>query len=188
MANQKYIKFEDDNSYRIIDYGELIIFYPPNTFIPLEFKKDEERKLFSLYERIPSNDDVLKKVVKKGEPYSVDDYYMQEYEIVDITPEEKAELVKNKILEVKLKKSDFLKETDWVVLFYYEKGIEMPEVWKKYRQDIRDLNKTITEDNFLNFQWPEMPPMPSTNLPPPYINILSQEEKDRLYAKYIGIS
>jgi hypothetical protein len=52
-----------------------------------------------------------------------------------------------------------LSETDWIVIKYQELGQPIPEEWVEYRQKLRDLPNTITNEELLNntFKWPEKP-------------------------------
>jgi len=55
-----------------------------------------------------------------------------------------------------------LAETDWVVTQSLEKGEEIPEKWKTYRQALRDLPSTSTPElneykQLSNITWPTKP-------------------------------
>lgn len=52
-----------------------------------------------------------------------------------------------------------LSNTDWVVIKYYESGLELPEEWKQYRQALRDLPNALTDEEVLsgNIPWPVQP-------------------------------
>ena len=55
-----------------------------------------------------------------------------------------------------------LAETDWVVTQSLEKGEEIPEKWKTYRQALRDLPATSTPElneykQLSNITWPTKP-------------------------------
>lgn len=58
-----------------------------------------------------------------------------------------------------------LKETDWIVIKSQESGDPIPEQWKKYRQELRDLPSTsnpIIDGNMApiyinNVDWPIKP-------------------------------
>lgn len=66
-----------------------------------------------------------------------------------------------------------LEETDWVALKYSELGESVPDVWKTYRQTLRDLPKTWDpkpkydkELDFIGFEnvnWPKKPDLPKWN-------------------------
>lgn len=55
-----------------------------------------------------------------------------------------------------------LVESDWIVVQSLEKGEEIPEKWKTYRQALRDLPSTSTPElngnkQLSNITWPEKP-------------------------------
>lgn len=57
-----------------------------------------------------------------------------------------------------------LAETDWVVARAYERGEPVPEAWAAYRQVLRDLPQTLTNEEILawyegrgSVPWPEVP-------------------------------
>ncbi|MFN4074164.1 MAG: phage tail assembly chaperone [Thermus sp.] len=57
-----------------------------------------------------------------------------------------------------------LAETDWVVARAYERGAPVPEAWAAYRQALRDLPQTLTDEEVLAWHegrgsvpWPEVP-------------------------------
>lgn len=57
-----------------------------------------------------------------------------------------------------------LAATDWVVVKAYERGEPIPEAWADYRQALRDLPQTLTDEEVLawherrgNLAWPEKP-------------------------------
>jgi len=57
-----------------------------------------------------------------------------------------------------------LAESDWVVARAYEKGEAVPEAWVTYRQSLRDLPGTLTDEQVLAWResrgeipWPTFP-------------------------------
>lgn len=52
-----------------------------------------------------------------------------------------------------------LAATDWIVVKYAELGQEMPEEWRRYRQALRDLPATLTDEQVLagDIPWPTRP-------------------------------
>lgn len=57
-----------------------------------------------------------------------------------------------------------LAESDWVVVRAYERGEPVPEAWAQYRQTLRDLPQTLTDEEVLawyegrgEIPWPEVP-------------------------------
>lgn len=57
-----------------------------------------------------------------------------------------------------------LAATDWVVVKAYERGEPIPEIWANYRQALRDLPQTLTDEEVLAWHegrgsvpWPEVP-------------------------------
>ena len=66
-----------------------------------------------------------------------------------------------------------LEETDWIVSKYAELGQSVTDVWKTYRQTLRDLPKTwdpkpvyneeLDYISFENINWPKKPDLPKWN-------------------------
>lgn len=166
MNNVRYYKKIDDTRYEVLDFNELVSLYPRNTYIPPGFRGDSDKNLFTLYEDIPSNNDILKKIVSDGDPFFDEglNSYRQNYVVVDITPEEKAKLVEERIQQARQRRQDLLDQSDWVVAFYTENSLQLPLEWRTYRQSLRDLPGTINETNFLDVQWPEMPVFKGLNI------------------------
>ncbi|BDG16937.1 phage tail assembly chaperone [Thermus brockianus] len=57
-----------------------------------------------------------------------------------------------------------LAESDWVVARAYERGEPVPEAWAGYRQALRDLPQSLTDEEVLawhegrgSIAWPEVP-------------------------------
>lgn len=77
-----------------------------------------------------------------------------------ISIEEKPVDQKNRIIieqwmDVTEERTRRLAETDWLVLFFYEKGVSVPEAIASYRQALRDITKQSDPFNIL---WPELDP------------------------------
>lgn len=57
-----------------------------------------------------------------------------------------------------------LAASDWIVARAYERGEPVPEAWAQYRQTLRDLPQTLTDEEVLAWYegrgeapWPEVP-------------------------------
>lgn len=57
-----------------------------------------------------------------------------------------------------------LATSDWIVTRTYERGELVPEAWAQYRQTLRDLPQTLTDEEVLAWHegrgevpWPEVP-------------------------------
>lgn len=60
------------------------------------------------------------------------------------------------------KRDNLLLKCDWVIAKSVETGIEISDVWKSYRQALRDLPATAQPQldengNLINVNWPEKP-------------------------------
>ena len=64
------------------------------------------------------------------------------------------EVVKQVTAEIRARRDQLLKSTDWVVLRAFETGVPVDKAWLDYRQALRDI--TLQEDP-LNIIWPESP-------------------------------
>ena len=56
--------------------------------------------------------------------------------------------------EVRLLRDKALSATDWIITHALESGEQVPQVWREYRQALRDI--TEQEDPF-NIVWPQKP-------------------------------
>ena len=56
---------------------------------------------------------------------------------------------------VRLKRSDLLQESDWVVIMHTEKGTNIPMEWEVYRQALRDITSQAGFPYQVN--WPVAP-------------------------------
>ena len=61
-------------------------------------------------------------------------------------------------------RNDLLTQSDWVVVNALEAGVVIPDEWKTYRQELRDITKkfsSIAEEdengNSTVFKWPTKP-------------------------------
>jgi hypothetical protein len=50
-----------------------------------------------------------------------------------------------------------LVESDWVVTKALEAGTSVPDDWKTYREQLRQLPNKLTDEAVLNFSWPTKP-------------------------------
>lgn len=64
------------------------------------------------------------------------------------------EVVKQVTAEIRARRDQLLKSTDWVVMRAFETGVPVDKAWLDYRQALRDI--TLQEDP-LNIIWPESP-------------------------------
>lgn len=55
---------------------------------------------------------------------------------------------------VRTQRNKLLQETDWIVIKHNESGDLMPEEWKIYRQNLRDITN---QDDPFNIIWPSKP-------------------------------
>lgn len=69
-----------------------------------------------------------------------------------------------KLLMLRNLRNDLLTESDWVVVNALEAGIAVPDEWKTYRQELRDITKKFTsidekdeKGNVTGFKFPNKP-------------------------------
>ena len=69
-----------------------------------------------------------------------------------------------KLLMLRNLRNDLLTESDWVVVNALEAGIAVPDEWKTYRQELRDITKKFTsidekdeKGNATGFKFPNKP-------------------------------
>ena len=69
-----------------------------------------------------------------------------------------------KLLMLRNLRNDLLTESDWVVVNALEAGTAIPDEWKTYRQELRDITKKFTsidekdeKGNATGFKFPDKP-------------------------------
>ena len=107
-----------------------------NSEIPEDAVKITEEEYCNLYE----GQSCGKIIVYKDKKLSLDIYKPSEEDLSR---------------RAKAKRSELLKETDWVVLRAKETGKQIPAIWKSYRQALRDI--TLQDNYPFEIEWPERP-------------------------------
>ena len=69
-----------------------------------------------------------------------------------------------KLLMLRNLRNELLNESDWIVIKSLEAGVAVPDEWKTYRQELRDLTKTFKsidekdeKGNATGFKFPDKP-------------------------------
>ncbi len=76
------------------------------------------------------------------------------------SPEElHQERLNSALRDLRIERDRRLAATDWVVARAYERGEPVPAEWAAYRQALRDLPQTLTDEEVLagDILWPEPP-------------------------------
>lgn len=60
-----------------------------------------------------------------------------------------------KLDRLRAKRNSMLGETDWIVTMHTEKGSAIPDVWKTYREELRNITNSATSLD--DVTWPEKP-------------------------------
>lgn len=73
--------------------------------------------------------------------------------------EEKQEKVEAALRQLRLERNIRLQQADWVFIRAMERGEPVPPEWRAYRQALRDLPQTLTEEQLLSgdIPWPTPP-------------------------------
>lgn len=147
----KFIKVISDGIYSIVDRSQLSTLYP-NTAFPDSFSGDKDYNLYPLDDEPLYTSDVFKKVVDLG-PERVEntDRFRIKYEIVDLSVDEKTEVINKQWVRVREIRNALLGQSDWIVSKSSEKNEPVPANWQTYRQALRDV--TLQQDPF-NIVWP----------------------------------
>jgi hypothetical protein len=58
---------------------------------------------------------------------------------------------------IRQQRNSLLAETDWVVVFHTEKGIDIPLEWATYRQALRDITAHPNFPHLTDADWPTEP-------------------------------
>ena len=69
----------------------------------------------------------------------------------------KKDQILEKLRSIRAERDRRLAETDWLIIRAFESGSELSEDIIRYRQALRDLPETLTEEDILsgNINWPE---------------------------------
>jgi hypothetical protein len=92
------------------------------------------------------------KNVSIGTPQNIDGDWTQIWNVTDATTEEIDERISDKWEEVRLERNRLLSESDWTQL--PDSPVLDVDVWKVYRQDLRDV--TLQQNPF-QIIWPNKP-------------------------------
>lgn len=94
-------------------------------------------------------------------PELINGVWTQGWSIVDLTKEEKDNILEGKASSIRSERDQKLAESDWRVIVEVEKaavddlGIQYPMAWAAYRQALRDITKQSTFPN--SVEWPVAP-------------------------------
>ena len=59
--------------------------------------------------------------------------------------------------KLRMERDMLLTKSDWIVAKSSEAGVDVPDEWKTYRQELRDITKTFKSINDKNFKFPDKP-------------------------------
>mgnify|MGYP001190926159 FL=1 len=62
-----------------------------------------------------------------------------------------------KLLMLRNLRNELLNESDWIVTKSLEAGVVVPNEWKTYRQELRDLTKKFKSIDETGFKFPDKP-------------------------------
>ena len=67
--------------------------------------------------------------------------YILEYEVVDLTEDERAEVEEKAAKVMREMRDRMLAESDYIIIKNMEKGLPISQEWRHYRQSLRDMPK-----------------------------------------------
>ena len=59
--------------------------------------------------------------------------------------------------KLRMDRNLLLQDSDWIVAKSSEAGVVVPDKWKTYRQELRDITKTFSSMNDKGFKFPDKP-------------------------------
>ena len=62
-----------------------------------------------------------------------------------------------KLLMLRNLRNELLNESDWIVTKSLEAGVAVPDEWKTYRQELRDITKKFKSIDETGFKFPDKP-------------------------------
>lgn len=101
--------------------------------------------------RTPKPNDYTK-IITEGTPQLVDGSYIQIWNQVDATQSEINARIEDKWEEIRILRNELLSECDWTQLG--DIPTETKELWKPYRQELRDIT---AQTNPFSIVWPVKP-------------------------------
>jgi len=126
----------------------------PNVSFPKELSDEllSEWGVFPVtYQSQPEYNRLTQRVDHALEPALVEGKWVLSREVVDLTPEQQAEVDDNAAISIRKQRDDLLKETDW----YGLSDVTMPTEIAVYRQALRDIT---SQDGFPHtITWPTKP-------------------------------
>lgn len=113
----------------------------PNVSFPLPMT-DETCAEFNVYpvnvKPIPSHDPHVQRVVQQ-DPILIDNIWVQDWNVLELSDEEKQQIIQDNSTNVRTQRDALLAETDWYVIKSIETGVEIPNNVLAYRQALRDI-------------------------------------------------
>ena len=62
-----------------------------------------------------------------------------------------------KLLMLRNLRNELLSESEWIVTKSLEAGVVVPDEWKTYRQELRDITKKFKSIDETGFKFPDKP-------------------------------
>lgn len=126
----------------------------PNTSFP-ESIDDKFFEDFGLFRVLPTGHEYnYKKTFTEVTPKLIDGVWTQQWEVRDATEQEIEERLSLRWDEVRVTRNRLLTESDWTQLDDAPFDSTKKSLWKKYRQDLRDITK---QSDPFNITWPVKP-------------------------------
>jgi len=133
--------------------------YDNNTDVAVVFPTTESSTIDGcelvgvMTDEVPIFDAKTQKIVQSQLPFKRNDVWYIGWDIVDLTDEEQADLLKNKSAAVRSQRLTLLKESDWT------QGKDIPDsvsaIWAEYREQLRNISQ---QENFpWEVSWPQVP-------------------------------
>ena len=154
-----FVKLNDNNEIEKYPYT-LDMFRNENKNVSLPSALNNEflaqKNVYTVYDdALPTIDEINQFCIRKSSPVYRDGSWIVEWDIIqksqDLIDIEKANL-ENK---VRNERDNKLAETDWIVTKYTELSEQIPQEWKDYRQQLRDV--TAQSEFPYNVTWPTKP-------------------------------
>lgn len=133
--------------------ANLNVSFPDN--IETDYKTLKEFGVYRIFESSkPSFDTATQKLVESTPKFNeANGRWYRNWELVELSEEEKSYNAKNKADQVRAERDRLLKATDWTQ--YKDIPEEISSLWAPYRQNLRDITK---QEGFpISVNWPQKP-------------------------------
>jgi hypothetical protein len=139
-----------------VTVGDLKRLYPSTSF-PKRFEEFDYTSygVVEVKTTEPPSYDSDTQSIEEQEPAQVDGVWTQQWSVLELSDEQKQQIIDGKDVAIRNERNKRLADTDWVIIKAKETGTNISAAWKNYRQELRDI--TSQEGFPHEVVWPTKP-------------------------------